>query len=35
MKKPSMKNFSLLEIYNNNKTKNENTVFCMYNKLCM
>ena len=34
MKKPSMKNFSLLEIYNN-KIKNENTVFCMYNKLCM
>ena len=26
MKNPSMKNFSLREIYNNNKTKSENTM---------
>ena len=26
MKKPSMKNFSLWEIYNNNKTKYGNTI---------
>ena len=26
MKNPSMKNFSLWEIYNDNKTKNENTM---------
>ena len=26
MKNPSMKNFSLLEICNNNKTKSENTM---------
>ena len=26
MENPSMKNFSLLEIYNNNKAKSENTM---------
>ena len=26
MKNPSMKNFSLREVYNNNKTKSENTM---------
>ena len=26
MKNPSMKNFSLWEVYNNNKTKSENTM---------
>ena len=30
MKNPSMKNLSLQEIYNNNKTKSENTMIsCM------
>ena len=33
MKNPLMKNLSLREIYNNNKTKSENTIFRACDKL--